>query len=297
MKGERGQVVVLTAVMLAALLGMGAMVLDVGAWFRTKRQVQATADAAALAGAQELHLPTGNPTGVAVQFGQQNGGGVAAGDVTYESQWTPNDTIVVHAHTTHPSYFSKIFGVGSQTIGATAKARSEAPGQARYVAPIGVDRSHLLLSGSGCPCFQQPTDLDLEKIGPGAFRILNIDGSHGGTGNQDLADWMRGGYGGLMSLGWFYSDPGAKFNSGPMQSALDDRRGDELLFPVYNSTRAQGAGFDYRVVGWVGFHLTSYEANGNHGVLHGYFTSITWEGVLAQPPSEDFGAHVIQLVE
>src|SRR5262249_61968483 len=65
-KGERGQVVVLTAVMLMALLGLGAMVLDVGAWFRTKRQVQATADAAALAGAQELHLADGQPQAVAV---------------------------------------------------------------------------------------------------------------------------------------------------------------------------------------------------------------------------------------
>ena len=192
MKGERGQVVVLTAVMLASLLGLGAMVLDVGAWFRTKRQVQATADAAALAGAQELHVDQGQAQALAVQYGTSNGGGVAAADVTFESQWTPGDTIVVHAHTTHPSYFSKIFGVGTETIGASAKARSEAPGQAKYVAPIGVDRLHPLLSGPHCPCFHQSTQLDLKKVGPGAFRILNIDGSHGGTGNQDLADWIAG---------------------------------------------------------------------------------------------------------
>ena len=73
--------------------------------------------------------------------------------------------------------------------------------------------------------------------------------------------------------------------------------GTELLFPVYDATRAQGAGFDYRVIGWVGFHLTGFDSHGNGGMLDGYFTSITWEGVQAQPPSEDFGAHVIQLVE
>ena len=100
-----------------------------------------------------------------------------------------------------------------------------------------------------------------------------------------------------MGLGWFYSDPGAKFNSNPMQDALQSRVGTELLFPVYNATRAQGAGFDYRVIGWVGFHLTGFDTHGNGGLLDGYFTSITWEGVQAQPPSEDFGAHVIQLVE
>ena len=37
---------------LVVLLGMCAMVLDVGSWFRTQRRLQGTADAAALAGAQ-----------------------------------------------------------------------------------------------------------------------------------------------------------------------------------------------------------------------------------------------------
>jgi Putative Flp pilus-assembly TadE/G-like len=296
-KGERGQVVVLTVVMIAALLGLGAMVLDVGAWFRTKRQVQATADAAALAGAQELHLDAGQAQALAVQYGTSNGGGVASADVTFESQWTPGDTIVVHAHKSNTSYFSKIFGVGDQEIGARAKARSEAPGEAKYVAPIGVDRSHPLLSGSGCPCFHQSTTLDLEKVGPGAFRLLNIDGSRGGTNNKTLADWMSHGYGDYMGLGWFWSDSGSKFNGSDMKDALATVRGHDLLFPVYDQTQAQGTNFQYRVVGWVAFRLTGYAGNGNHGTLDGYFTSITWDGVQAQPPSEDFGAHTIQLVE
>jgi len=296
-KGERGQTVVLTVVMLAALLGLGAMVLDVGAWFRTKRQVQATADAAALAGAQALHVNAGQAQALAVQYGTSNGGGVLAADVTFESQWTPGDTIVVHAHKTNTSYFSKIFGVGDQNIGASAKARSEAPSQARYVAPIGVDRAHSMLSGGGCPCFNQPTTLDLRKVGPGAFRLLNIDGSRGGTSDKILADWMSHGYGSYMGLGWFFSDPGAKFNGSDMQNALATVRGHDVLFPVYDRVQRQGSNFQYRVVGWAAFRLTGYSGQGNSGTLTGYFTSITWDGIQAQPPSEDFGAHTIQLVE
>src|SRR5437764_15132777 len=53
-RNERGQVIVLTVIALTVLLGMSALVLDVGSWFRTKRQLQATADAAALAAAQML---------------------------------------------------------------------------------------------------------------------------------------------------------------------------------------------------------------------------------------------------
>jgi hypothetical protein len=299
MRNERGQVVVLTAVMLAALLGLSAMVLDVGVWFHAKRRLQATADAAALAGAQGLPADPGQALSLAVGYGGSNGGGVNPPDVSFESKWVANDTIVVHAHGTRPSYFAGVVGVGSQNIGAVAKARSEAPAEARYVAPIGVDRSHPLLSGSGCPCFGEETTLDLLKVGPGAFRLLNIDSSHGGTGPSDLAGWMKNGYDGYMGLDWYYSDPGAKFNSGNLEDALDYRIGSDLLFPVYDSTRAQGAGFDYRVVGWVGFHLDGWGVHGNDGTLSGWFTSITWDGIQSESGvgSEDFGAHTIQLVQ
>src|SRR5438132_4699068 len=53
-RNERGQVFAITAFSLVVLLGMSALVLDVGSWFRTKRRLQGTADAAALAGAQSL---------------------------------------------------------------------------------------------------------------------------------------------------------------------------------------------------------------------------------------------------
>jgi Flp pilus assembly protein TadG len=51
---QRGQAIVLVAVALVVLMGCAALTIDVGyAWY-AKRELQATADAAALAGAQEL---------------------------------------------------------------------------------------------------------------------------------------------------------------------------------------------------------------------------------------------------
>jgi Flp pilus assembly protein TadG len=52
-RSERGQAMVLTTLFIVALLGMAALVLDLGTWFRSQRDLQAVADAAALAGAQE----------------------------------------------------------------------------------------------------------------------------------------------------------------------------------------------------------------------------------------------------
>ena len=87
------------------------------------------------------------------------------------------------------------------------------------------------------PCFNQPTELDLAKTGPGAFRLLNLDLSHGGTGGKIDEHWILEGYNGYMPLDWYYSDPGAAFNDEKIKDAMRIRIGDELLFPVYDSVR------------------------------------------------------------
>ena len=53
-QNDRGQAFVITAFSMVVLIGMSALVLDVGSWFRTKRRLQSTSDAAVLAGAQSL---------------------------------------------------------------------------------------------------------------------------------------------------------------------------------------------------------------------------------------------------
>ena len=49
-----------------------------------------------------------------------------------------------------------------------------------------------------------------------------------------------------MPLGWYYSDSGAKFNSGAVQSALTQRKDSVLLFPVYRGTRGSGSNSNTR---------------------------------------------------
>jgi hypothetical protein len=77
----------------------------------------------------------------------------------------------------------------------------------------------------------------------------------------------------FMPLGWYYSDPGAKFNSSHVKNALDNRLDTEMLFPVYRGTRGGGANFEYEVVGWAGYVITSYEIQGSKkNKLNGRFT-------------------------
>jgi hypothetical protein len=296
---NRGQATVLSLVFMTVLLGMAALVLDMGSWYRSDRALQQTADAAALAGAQALPYSTGDASSLAVEYAGKNGGGLSSSGISFSGTYMPNDTIKVAMTKEAPGFFSKVLGVKSVTVAAKASARAGVMTQAQYAAPIGVNRQHPMLAGTTCPCFGQSTTLTLGKLGPGAFDLLNLDGSRGGTSPGDLADWMLHGYDGFMPLGWYHSDPGAKFDSSQMQGALTQRIGDEMLFPVYDSTRGNGANFEYNIVGWVGFHLTSFDARGNDGTLNGWFTRVIWQGIQGSVanPSSNFGAREVQLVD
>src|SRR5437667_202274 len=101
-RDNRGQSAVLSVLFLAGLLGMAALVVDVGSWFRANRQTQAAADASALAGAQALPTDPSNAQSSALTWANKNGGGVLGADITITSDLTPNDTISVKVKRTTP---------------------------------------------------------------------------------------------------------------------------------------------------------------------------------------------------
>jgi hypothetical protein len=304
-RSDKGQATVMTLVFLVVLLGMAALVLDVGSWYRADRAVQSTADAAALAGAQKLPYDPASASTLAVQYGDKNGGGVNGSGITISnSSLGVNDTITVHLTRPAPGVFTKLFGVNSVTVGAHATARASLMQQAQYIAPIGVNLKHPKLKGTvTCPCFGvgNPTTLPLGKTGaPGAFDLLNVDGSHGGTGPQTLGDWILKGYSGYLPIGSYLSDPGAKWNSSPVEDALTARLNTNLLFPVYDVIVGSGANATYHVVGWVGFHLTGFDASGTNGSITGYFTQVIWDGiesVAGDGSNPDLGARVVKLID
>jgi hypothetical protein len=299
---ERGQALMFMILFLGVLMALAAAVLDVGAWYRADRKLQATADASALAGAHGLPDNQAEARSLALEYGDKNEGGVASGGVSFETTVNPGDTIRVHAQKPVPGFFSRVFGIDSVDVGATAKARTSPMNSAKWAAPVAVDERHPLLHCTPMEsCFgsSNPTTLDFLKVGPGAFRLINIDQSHGGTGPQTVGDWIEHGLDAYMPLDWYFSDSGIKPNSSNVTDAFDKRIGDVLLFPVYRSTRSQGSNFEYQVVGWVGFHLTGYDIHGSKDSrLYGWFTEIIWEGIQSESSTDpDFGARAISLVE
>jgi Flp pilus assembly protein TadG len=304
-KNERGQTIVLTVLALVALLGMSALVLDVGSWFRTKRRLQATSDAAALAGAQGL---PGDPAGaksLALSYANKNGGDVLDADIKISTTFNANDTISVKAARTDPGIFSKVLDISSANISADAKARVDAPMQARYVAPMVVYCGHPLIkncNGGGSPTFNSQTQMDYDKMGaPGAFGMLNLSGGNGTPGSNEEAEWILHGFDQYLPLGTYRSDPGAKFSSSNIQDALTARIGTVLLFPVFKTLTDQGQNAEYEIIGWIGFHLEGFDVNGNNATLRGYFTEYIAQGILSQTGSgpgsaQGFGVKSIQLI-
>jgi Putative Flp pilus-assembly TadE/G-like len=278
------------------MLGMAGAVLAVGSWYRADRKLQTTVDAAALAAAQALPTDTAQASALANEYAAKNGGGSPT--VSFSATVEPNDTVTVEASEPAPGFFSKLFGIDSVTVGATATARVGALSTARGVAPIGVDAQHPELQCDPAPCSTNATVLDLDKVGPGAFRLINVDGSHGGTPPHTLADWIVNGSPIDMERDRYYSDPGNKLNSSHVKGALDAVIGRELLFPVFDSIQGSGANAEYHIIGWVGFVLTGYDIKGSkNNRLEGHFTEVIWDGDFGSTPSpDDFGARTVSLI-
>ena len=295
-RSERGQLLAIVAVSIVAMCACGAFVMDVGAWYRAQRATQSAADAAALAGAQKLPLDSSAAQALATEYADKNGGGLT--EKTLSSNTFTNDQISTKVERTSPAFLARVLGITSVDMSATASARAWNMGAAKYAAPFGVINTEPMLNDCGGPCYGPSyyTELDLNRVGPGSFKILNIDGSQGGTGPATLEQWIRGGLSGLMNVGWYWGDTGAKFSSSNVKDAMESRVGSEILLPVYDQTTGNGANFEYRVIGWATFRLTGFEAQGNNAEISGYFVSVAWEGTPTESSENFFGAVVVKLV-
>jgi len=298
---NRGQAYVISILFLAVLLAMAAAVLDIGSWYRADRSLQATVDAAALAGAQALPDSTGNASALASQYATKNGGGTI--NVTFKSQVFPNDTIVVTGSRPAPGFFSKVLGVNSVTVHGTASARAGYPTQAKWVMPIVVDEKHPKLQCNPNPC-SGSTSLVYQHFkangspnGAGNFGFINLTG--GSQGTSDLGNLIENGWDKYMPLGDYDAITGNMFSSSHIGDNLEDRIGDVLLFPIFRKLTGNGTNAKYQIIGWAGFKLTGLDLHGSNEILYGEFVSVTWDGIQAESASDappNFGVKNVSLV-
>ena len=180
-RDESGQVLVLVAIAMVALLGMVGLVLDVGHAYYVHRALQADADAAATAGANELPSAA-NAVATAQAYSGSPGGknvrdnipGVSTTTTTKclsQAPCNPVNAVVVKEHTDVSTFFARIVGVDS--IGVTASATACSPCETR---PLDI---MLVLDRTGSMCLDHygrpdPACTDLENAREGMKTFLQF---------------------------------------------------------------------------------------------------------------------------
>ena len=133
--GEDGQTVVLAVIAMVALLALSAFAIDVGYVYYAHRSLQASADAAALAGAQQLP-DTSAATATAKQFGTGSGAknqlhnvGTVTETISTKCLSSlpgcdPANAVVAQESAQVPTFFARVLGINSFNIEAKATACS-----------------------------------------------------------------------------------------------------------------------------------------------------------------------------
>ena len=179
---ERGAVLVLVAGSLLVFLIFSAFVVDIGRAYFAQRHLQAAADAAALAGAQELPDP-GTAVAVASNYDGDAGSKNSRTNVTVTGTdittrclssapgCDPVNAVVVEQTSDVPTYFAKIIGIDS--IPVTVKATACSPCGAK---PLDI---MIVLDRTGSMCMDSfgnsdPSCTDLNNAREGIKTFLDF---------------------------------------------------------------------------------------------------------------------------
>jgi hypothetical protein len=243
---ENGAVAVMTALLMVVLLGMSAIVVDIGMLYAERSQLQSGADAAALAIAQDCAAgECGDYVATGERFANANSNDdhsaavpiIAGNMVTVQTSTVTRDGGTAVRH-----WFAPILGVDSTRVGATAKASWGSPSKAT-VFPFTAPK---------CKFDQAPTDTEFwitsesTCIGstgnrlPGAFGWLDEDGHKNCRASVDVDQVIIG---------------GAPGKSGPQNCHID---GETILLPVYDEKSGQGNNVGYVIHGFAAFRVTAH---------------------------------------
>ena len=175
---ERGQSLVLVVLFLVVLLGISALVLDVGHAYLVQRRLQASTDAAALAGADGL--PTvAAATALANQYGAGGSNtpigvdgvqmSVSTSCITTAPGCAPVNAVSVTESASVPTIFAKVLGINSFTVHASATACSPCASRPLDIMLV-LDRTgSMCTTDTGADDHPQCTDMANARDGLEAF--------------------------------------------------------------------------------------------------------------------------------
>jgi Flp pilus assembly protein TadG len=209
---QQGQVAIIIALLLISFVGMTALVVDMGSMYEERRSLQSAADAAALAGAQELPESSAAAIQKATENIATNRPDISSIDIAVSTYFVANDQITVTVHNPDsPVYFGRVYGVNSANVSATATAIVGRPQIFAGIVPWGVVADDWV-----------PGDEYTLKSGPpshgGNFGALRI----GGNGANNYKDNIINGVDVPLQVGdWIDTEPGNM--TGPTNKGTETR--------------------------------------------------------------------------
>ena len=294
---DRGAVLVLFALLIVALLGIGALVIDIGALYAERRQLQNGADAGALAVAQDCAGgDCANATGTAKQYADLNakddvsavdllcgvGPGLApCADPPPAGASSASGWVRVRTRTETPDGGDQVSFVLAPIMNAMTGATVRATAVAAW-GPLG-SASTLPFTISDCifSAFGGDLDPDDPVIPTGIVTLYSKASTGGGQGGgqggealpYELCGTEPGGGTASGNFGWLEHDVECISEVDAQSTVGGDtgnsvvakcrsrfpQIGDVVVLPVYSTVSGSGTNAVYSIVGFVGFQLTGYD--------------------------------------
>jgi Flp pilus assembly protein TadG len=297
---ERGTAAVLTTLALTALLGFTALVVDVGVWYVNRVQVSNAADAAVLAGAQDL--PEEDKAGASADnYALLNG---RAGDTVNLNFFDSDTTLTASVRRDVINLFSRVFAefTGTTEVGATATAKIFTLGTTNAktgVVPLGVVWDNFSLG-----------QLYTLKVGGGGgstgqYGALTLGGKSGATPYEDN---LINGFQGSLHVGEAIPTETGNI-SGKTKSAIEARLNADqgatyntvqqgsprvVVLPVIDTLDVNG-GENVTILGFAAFFLEGAPGSGKDSEITGRFIRMVLSG-QGTTTGTNYGAFAAKLI-
>jgi len=272
---EQGQILVVFALALVAILATVGLVLDGGSAFHQRREEQNAADLAALAGANDYLLNSNvtTATATAKAVAAQNGftDGVDGTTVTVTITTTNGARVKVDVAAAHLNTFSRVVGMNSWQVSTTATALTGFPDTAYGAGPAIFSIRAFATDGEPLSQFGNPNSpFDFgETNGDVPTSASDLAWTNYGTGNvnsDEVRDIIQGDL--VINKTLQFGEYIGQHNNGnhtTLFTAVDDYlSGQDLPVPVVDD-----AG---NFQGWATFHVVS-ASGGSAKHIRGYFVS------------------------
>ncbi len=304
---EDGSSIILVCAVMVVLIGISALVVDVGRFYLVNHQLSNAADAAALAGARELPESSSSAKSKAKEYAEKNG--IDAEEVKEEVKVQVNlneNTVTVTTEQKVPFLFGRIFTEEEALqLSKNATALCGKPEAVKGVAPLGIqdqnfdflEKYHLKVGANE----------DYETgLGVGNFGALAL----GGGGSSRYEENLTDGYNEKLSKGDVVDTETGNM-SNPTKRAIQDRVNNSysnnpeeefkicsrvLIIPVFEpEEESENQVKSIEIVGFAAFWVEEVEGQGNESEITGYFIKRNIDGKISKD-APDYGLEGVSLI-